>query len=111
MLFLIIISSVFLLPEFLNKSKNTALQVPLNNSRALLNLDIVDSDKVKNLEPFTQLEVEFAYVVTDKNGQQITGNISAASKDDARTLLEASGFKASSLKEMNLGNSDPFIPY
>ena len=116
---IIIISAVFLtaifllvlLPEFLRNSQDIATETLKGQSDATISLNIGNQDKVNMLEPFVELEISFAYVVQDKDGKQIAGSISAADKAIAIKLLEESGFKILSLKEMNLGNDNPFISY
>jgi hypothetical protein len=113
-LFLIIISSIVFLPEFLNKNKSIPIKEildKLDKSDVVINFNIMDSDKVKNLDPFDSQETEFTYVVFDQEGKQITGSISAVIKDDAQKLLEGAGFKVSSLKEMDIGREEPFVSY
>ncbi len=76
-----------------------------------INLNIADSAKISNLEPFYSLETEFAYLVLDENQQQVEGNISAFTKEEAQKSLESSGFKVLNLKEAGLGRNQPFISY
>ncbi len=116
--FLIITFLIIFLPGFLNKTQNISTKISFNkygtmadNSNITINFDIIDSNKVKNLKPFDILETEFAYIVQDKNGRQITGNISAVTKDYAQKLLEESDFKVLSLKEISIGRNEPFVSY
>jgi hypothetical protein len=76
-----------------------------------VNLKVLDSDTVKNLQSFADLEVQFSYVVHDKDDKQIEGTISAINQSTAKSLLEASGFKVLILKEVVQGRSEPFTAY
>src|SRR3989338_2707477 len=77
----------------------------------VINFKILDSEKVKALEPFTRLETEFDYIVQDQDDQQMSGTILAATNEDAQKLLEKSGYRVLMLKEVNLGRSEPFVSY
>ncbi len=111
-LLLFIISLLIFLPGFVNKTSNTSTGVSSSNPNITINLSIMDSDKIKNLEPFNEeIGSVFIYTVQDKNGRKTTGNISAATKEQAQSLLEQSGFKVLSLEEMSVGRNDPFISY
>ncbi len=110
-LLLAVISLVVFIPKFFNKSQRITNQASLSQPTIAINLSIVDSDKVKNLEPFLQIEIDYAYVAQDQNGKQVAGTIAATSKDEAKKFLEALNLKVSSIKEANVGNSNPFISY
>lgn len=108
--FLAIISLIVFLPDFLSKNSNTPADMT-SLPDITVNLNILDSDKVKNLQPPSSLPIAFTYTVQDKNGIQIQGNISAASKQDAQSILEKADFKVISLKEANIGRTNPFVSY
>ena len=105
------------LPGFLNPKQvgPAALlgggQVKNPPANLAINFSVVDSEKVKALEPFSIKENIFAYTITDKNGRKITGNISAKTKEEAQNLLEGSGYKVVTIVEMIVGRSEPFISY
>ena len=105
------VSLVTFFPQLLTNSQPPAPGASYDASEVTLNTSIMDSDKVKKLAPFVALETTFAYVVQDKEGSQIVGTISAASVASARGVLEDSGFKVISLKEVNTGRPEPFISY
>ncbi len=110
-LFLIIISLIILLPEFLNKTQNIPTEVSSNMPNVTINLNTIDSDVVKNLDIFSNLETEFTYVIQNQSGQQATGNIIAISKDSIQKIFEKRGIKVISLKEANIGRDNPFVSY
>ena len=76
-----------------------------------INFNLVDSEKFKRLETFSDVIADFSYVAKDKAGKDVAGSISAASEDDAKILLEARGYVVSSLREDVVGRSEPFVPY
>ncbi len=92
-------------------------QDPLLNPTAYQAPDIqidfraVDSNQFKNLEVFSEVQIEFNYIAKDENDKQIIGVIMATNKDNAQIILEQMGLKASSLEEKNLGRNEPFSPY
>lgn len=103
----------FVIIVFLGKDKNAGGldSIVATQKNIAINFDIIDSPQVSNLKPFYVMETAFAYVVTDEFGQEIEGTISAGSKEDAKALLEESGYKVSSLREMGSGRSQPFTSY
>jgi uncharacterized membrane protein YkgB len=110
-LFLSIVSFIVLLPEFFNKNQNVPVDLSSGDQGIAINFNFLDSDRVKNLEPFVVSQAEFSYIVKDKDGKQVAGNISAHSKQEAKTLLENSEFTIINLQEMNAGKSNPFAAY
>lgn len=107
---LVVVSLVVMIAGFVNKNQ-TVPNVSVNQPNISVNLDVIDSDKFLRLEPFINLETEFAYVVQNQDNKEIRGNMLAASKQEAQKLLEDSGVTVISLKEANIGNSQPFVSY
>ncbi len=110
-LLLLIASLITFLPLLFGSGKNSAAPSSANAPQAIINLDILHSDKVKSLQSFADLETEFAYTVQDTQGKQTSGTISAASQDLAQGELLQSGFKVISLQPVAAGRSNPFISY
>lgn len=109
-LILVIALLTFSIMVFLGKDRSDGI-VPLGQKDVAINFSIIDSPEVSDLKPFYILETTFSYVVTNEADEQIQGNISSVSLEDAKATLEASGFKIVSLKEMGTGRSQPFISY
>lgn len=80
-------------------------------SNLSINFDAIDSGAFKDLEVFSEAQIEFAYIATDASGQKITGSIMASTKEIAKSMVEQMGFKVSSIEEKNIGRSEPFQPY
>ena len=95
---------------FINQPKNI-IQEGILRPDLRINFNIIDSDQVEDLEPFSGAVTEFTYVVEDKNGRQLVGRVLAVSQDDAKALLEGVGLKVFSLQETNIGREEPFVPY
>ncbi len=110
-LVVIAIASFIFIPGLTNQTINIPDTGAYITPDIKLNLKIVDSQQVQNLQPFLNIETEFAYIATDKNGKQAVGKISATDKDNAKKSLEAMGFVVLSLQEANMGRSNPFVPY
>ena len=108
---LIAVASFIFVPSL----KNITIKIPDSQTYVTpdikLNLSIIDSQQVKNLQLFEDIETEFSYTAQDNNGKQAVGKISAMDKDAARKSLEQMGFTIVSLQETNAGRSDPFVPY
>lgn len=112
MFFILMIAVVVILfIASLNRKQAGLSPVPPAMSDVSINFNIIDSTAVSNLEPFLGLEMEFAYVVEDNDGKQVTGNISAVSQEAARDLLGGAGFKVISIQEMQIGRTEPFMAY
>ncbi len=105
------VSLVLFITFVLDGNQNSAVNQVGSQPNIAINMNIVNSDQVKNLNPFYDLQTEFSYVVADKNGKQTQGNISAATKEDAQALLQQSGYTIISLDEATVGRSDPFVSY
>lgn len=111
-LLVVVIFLAIFLPGFLNPMPTLPPSgQPGFLSDLAINFSGIDSDKVKNLDPFLTQEKIFTYVVLDKNGRRITGDISADTQDGASALLQNAGFKIISLSQMVAGRSDPFVSY
>src|SRR3989338_1164563 len=115
-LFLILIFIIVFLVIFIQEFKNKIVSIPIeegvfSSSNIKINFSIVDSDKVKNLETFTKIQEEFTYFAKDKDENQVTGRISAFTKEDALIALEGLGFKEIVLEKSSIGRIEPFIPY
>lgn len=76
-----------------------------------INFGIIDSDKVKSLEPFLETITEFNYIANDKRGRKVIGKVLAVNQDEAINILQELGLKASSLVESTIGRKEPFTPY
>lgn len=74
-------------------------------------MKIFDSDQFKNLLPFTQMQIQYSYRATTKNGKQENGFITAPSLEDARAMLVAMDLSIYELKEAEIGRDNPFAPY
>ncbi|OGZ63771.1 MAG: hypothetical protein A3A98_00570 [Candidatus Staskawiczbacteria bacterium RIFCSPLOWO2_01_FULL_40_39] len=114
-LLLFAISLLVLLPELRNKLNDIPANIPVrgdfNGPDLKINFRAIDSDEVKNLEPFGAMEGNFSYIAEDENGRQITGKISAASREDAEKNLAAMGLTIQSIEEITIGRNEPFVPY
>ena len=74
-------------------------------------MKIFDSDQFKDLQPFTQMQIQYSYRASDKNGKQQNGFITASSLQEARAMLVAMDLSVSELKEAEIGRDNPFTPY
>ncbi len=110
-LLLFIVSFVLFSPMFENKLQNFPGEAAYAKPEIKIDFNIMDSDKVKNLEPFESVTIDFDYTAQDKNGKQFGGQVSAFSKDAAKNFLEQQGLNIISLAEVKLGRAEPFAPY
>jgi len=107
LLFLVIIS----LGVFLSKPKEVLPVMVFNKPKININMDIFDSDQFINLQPFIEMKTQYSYKATTKDNKLKAGSISAASTDEANTILESMGLTVIELKEVETGRYNPFIPY
>ena len=108
------ISLAVFLPSLLHKGSallNEFSSVNKNSIDVSINFKLLDSPQVKNLQPFQEIQTQFAYTVEDKDGVQTSGTIGALNQDDAKKQLEVSGFKVITIQPANAGRTDPFISY
>ncbi len=110
-LILLAIAFVAVLPELRNQLSVAPAAGQFKMPDVNINFDVVDSDQVKNLEPFTNIQTEYNYVAIDASGNQSLGTISATSAEEAKNLLMANGLQVSSLQEIGVGRTDPFVSY
>ena len=99
------------LPGLLNTAPAAVPQVSFNKPDVIINLGVLESEKVKNLQPFTPVQTEFTYTVKTAAGKQVSGNISAASQDDAQSQPQAAGYTVITVSATPVGRSDPFVSY
>ena len=107
LLILIIIS----LGVFLAKPSEVSTVLVFNKPKVNIDMGVFSSDEFKNLQPFTQMEIQYSYTATTKDGKSVSGFISANSEDEAQSVLIGRGLTISELKEAEIGRDNPFIPY
>ena len=107
LLFLAVIS----LGVFLSKPKEVSFGLVFNKPKVNIDMKVFDSDQFKNLQQFSQIEIQYSYKALTKDGKQKTGFISAVSIDQAKEMLEGLGLTVSELKEAEIGRDNPFTPY
>jgi len=107
LLFLAVIS----LSVFLSQPKEVPAVMVFNKPKVNIDTAVFGSDQFKNLQSFTQMDVQYSYKAITKNNKQKTGFISATSADQAKTILESMGLTVSELKQAEIGRDNPFVPY
>lgn len=85
---------------------------PIAIAELQLNLGILESDPLKNLERFsTIIQSSFTYTAKDKQGKTVAGNVLASDETQAKKILTDQGFENIELKGPMVGKTDPFLPY
>jgi regulator of protease activity HflC (stomatin/prohibitin superfamily) len=107
LLFLLAVS----LGVFLAKPKEVLPTMVFNRPKVDINMGIFDSPQFKALQPFSEMQIQYAYTATTKEGQQKTGFITAVSVDAAQEILKSSGLTVNSMQETEIGRENPFVPY
>jgi len=107
LLILVAIASVV----FFAQPKQNQVQLVFNKPKINIDFKIFDSDDFKNLKPFTEMELQFTYTATEKDGKPTQGLIAAVSEQEARNLLESMELTVTSIEEVKIGRDNPFAPY
>lgn len=74
-------------------------------------MDVFDSEEFKNLQPFTELRMQFQYKANTTEGEQVSGFVQAVSAKEAREILAEAGMVVLELEESGIGRENPFTPY
>jgi len=106
-LFLIIVSS----GVFLSEPKDVSSNLVFNKPKVNIDMGVFESDKFKSLEKFNEMENQYSYRASDKKNKQEVGFISAVSADEAKKELESRGLVVIDLRQVELGRTNPFVPY
>lgn len=107
LLFLIIIA----LMVFLAQPQPVAPELVFNKPKININFDVLDSEQFKNLLPYSQMELQFTYSATTKDGKTVAGLVSASSIEEAREIVEGIDLNIIEIKEVEIGRENPFMPY
>ena len=106
---------LFLIGVFLGvfwaKPKEVSSVLVFNKPKVDIDMKIFDSDQFKNLLAFTEMEIQYSYTATTKDGKQKTGFVPAVSIEKAREILESMGLNVIEIKEVDIGRDNPFEPY
>lgn len=97
---------------FLKKPETVPPEQVFKAPKIEINFEILESDKLKNLEDFEGLKNEFNYQATTKDGELQPGKILAVSRKQAIKSLEDLGFSDIVLEEgIEVGRENPFVIY
>lgn len=96
---------------FFSQPKQDQAQLVFNKPKVSIDFKILDSEQFKNLEAYTQMEMQFTYTATAKSGKVTQGLISAVSAEEARKILESLDLAVGSIQEVKVGRDNPFTPY
>lgn len=117
-MFFLGITAVFLLflvaialMVFLSQPKQDEVQIVFNKPKINIDFKTLDSEVFKNLESFGDMELQFTYAATEKDGKIVQGLIAAVSAEEAKKILESMDLSVVSIKEVDIGRDNPFMPY
>jgi len=96
---------------FLYNPSEVSTALVFNRPKVNVDMAVFDSDSFKNLQPFTEMQIQYSYKATTKTNQQESGFISATSIDEARKILTDEGLTVIEVKEVEVGRDNPFTPY
>ncbi|MEK7080315.1 MAG: hypothetical protein AAB925_00585 [Patescibacteria group bacterium] len=106
-LFLLVVASLV----FLAKPKPVAPEIVFNRPKIDINLDVLDSEQVRFLEPAVQMDLQFKYTAATKKGVKTSGIITAVSEEEAQKILQGMQLSGIVLEEAKMGRENPFTPY
>lgn len=107
-IFLVVIS----LWTFLAQPKPGPTQAVFNKPKVSLNIDILNDEQFKTIEPFERIPLQFSYEAIDKKGKTTKGLISAVSEEEATKIIEQGKIlSVRKIEEVGVGRENPFIPY
>ena len=107
LLFLLVVS----FGVFLSKPKPAPNQIVLNKPKIDINLQVLESEQVKILEPAAQMDLQFKYAAITDKGSKTSGIITAVSETEARKILLGMQMTGIVLEEAKIGRENPFTPY
>ncbi len=99
------------LAVFLATPKEVPTVLVFNKPKVTINMDVFNLDQFKSLYPFTEMTIQFSYTAQTKDGNSVSGFISAISADEATKTLQDSGYTVLTIKEVEIGRDNPFTPY
>ena len=108
---LLIFLAVVAFGVFLSHPEENQAQLVFNKPKVNVDFKTLDSAQFKELEPVSNMELQFAYRAEAKDGKLTNGLISAVSIEEARKKLESAGLTILNIKEAIAGRDNPFIPY
>lgn len=107
LLFLLVVS----FGVFLSKPKPAQQQLVFNRPKIDINLQVLESEQVKNLEPAVQMDLQFKYTALTDKGVTTSGIITAVSEAEAQKILQGMRLTRIVLEEAKVGRENPFAPY
>lgn len=101
----------FAFTVFFSQPERVAPELVFHKPKISIDMRIFDSEQFLNLQPFSEMKIQFAYEASTKENGRITGFVSAVSIDEARKILTEAGMNVVKLEQAKIGRENPFIPY
>lgn len=96
---------------FLAKPRSISPAAVFHAPKIEINFEILDSEKIKNLQVFEGVKKEFTYQGEKGDGTQQTGKVLAASIKEAEEIVKKLNLSKIVIKEPEIGRENPFAPY
>lgn len=109
-IFLLFLAAIFS-GVFLAKPKEAPPPTAFNKPKVDINMNVFDSNQFKELLPFSEMQIQYFYTATTREGQERSGFITAVSIEQAEEILTGRGLTVNVLKETEIGRENPFVPY
>ena len=108
--FLILLSAISLIVFFSQPQADQGVLV-FNKPKVNIDFKVLDSEQLKVFEPYSQMELQFSYSATNKQGKIVEGLISTVSTQEAIKILEAQELSVVKIEEVKIGRDNPFSSY
>lgn len=96
---------------FLAKPAEVQQTLVFNKPKVNIDMALFDFKQFKDLNLFAGMKIQFSYTASTKDGKKQSGFISALSNAEAIKELQRVGLTRVSVKEVEIGRNNPFIPY
>jgi hypothetical protein len=96
---------------FLSQPSKDQPALVFNKPKVSIDMSVFDSEQFKNLQEFSEMEMQYSYTAITRDNKQETGFISAVSTEEAKTILAGMGLTVTQIKEAEMGRDNPFTPY
>ena len=109
-LFLLVLSVIGTV-VFFSKPEPVSTEQVFIKPKIKIDFEVLDLEQVKGGLLMGRVQKEFVYSAVTSGGEQRTGSIFTATREEAQKILEESGLILATIKEVEIGRKNPFTPY
>jgi len=108
---LLLFLAVMFLGVFFSSPKETSSVLVFNKPKVSIDMSIFSSEQFRDLQPFSEMQIQYSYSATTKDNKTQKGFVFANSKEEAKEIIESNGLSVIDIKEAEIGRDNPFVPY